>query len=104
MGGGGGRRGRTHPAQLARFPDSFSVLLDEVYTGIAEEHHSLLRYASPALRRVIFFACSASKGLGGAPGARAGFVACADPDLMAQLAKIQMYGAGGGGGDRGWDG
>ncbi len=78
------------PGQLAAYPDTFSVLLDEVYTGIGEDHHSLLRYASPALRRCIFFTCSASKGLGGAPGARAGFIACADPDLMLHLAKIQM--------------
>jgi len=79
-------------AQLAAHPDyRFSVLLDEVYTGISSvEHVSLLRYASPALRRCCFFACSASKGLGGAPGARAGFVACADAELMTHLVKVQM--------------
>lgn len=75
--------------QLESYPD-FSVLLDEVYTGIAGSHTSILRHASPRLRQACFVTLSASKGLGGCPGARAGFVAVADGHVAAQLAKVQM--------------
>eukprot|EP00521_Asterionellopsis_glacialis_P013970 CAMPEP_0195308742 /NCGR_PEP_ID=MMETSP0707-20130614/38382_1 /TAXON_ID=33640 /ORGANISM="Asterionellopsis glacialis, Strain CCMP134" /LENGTH=429 /DNA_ID=CAMNT_0040373025 /DNA_START=116 /DNA_END=1405 /DNA_ORIENTATION=- len=75
--------------QLKVFPD-FSLLLDEVYTGIGSSHNSILKYASQKLQKSCLITVSASKGLGGAPGARAGFVAAADESLVSQLVKIQM--------------
>jgi len=77
--------------QRQQFPDSFSIILDEVYTGIVSSSHvSILRHATPALRRICFFIASVSKGLGGAPGARAGFLACADQSLITHVTKLQM--------------
>lgn len=73
----------------------FIVLLDEVYLGIESNAHvSLLQVASPALAQRICLVLSASKGLGAMPGARAGFVACADRRLVSHMVKLQSCGSG----------
>ena len=83
-------------AETAAFSSrGFVVLLDEVYLGIETSPHvSLLHAASPALRRRICLVLSASKGLGAMPGARAAWVACADPSLVTEMMKIQSCASG----------
>jgi aminotransferase len=80
---------RHYPADGSQ---DFSLVLDEVYIGIAEagKHHSVLSYASPRLLRNSLLILSASKGLGAMPGARAGFLTAFDPTLIPELTKLQM--------------
>jgi len=67
----------------------FSVILDEVYTGItADSHVSLLQHAGERLRRSILLVLSCSKGLGAMPGARAAWITC-DAAVVPELTKVQ---------------
>lgn len=71
-------------------PDGFLVLLDEVYIGLASgPHRSLLRVASPRLRQRICLMLSGSKSLGSMPGARAGFLAVGDKNLVQRMVQVQ---------------
>jgi aspartate/methionine/tyrosine aminotransferase len=78
-------------AELRRHPEpGFALILDEVYVGICHrEFYSILQFASPLLLASTFLVLSASKGLGAMPGARAAWLTCGDPAMLAHLVKIQ---------------